>query len=61
MTVQIFLTVWLIIQVMFGVINAIDLARLKGLDENRVIASAIGTIIKFIGIIFCLYIGGFYN
>lgn len=61
MTVQIFLTAWLIVQMVFGTLRAVEFARLKKLDENKVIGNAIGTVFKFVGIFACLYFGGFYN
>jgi hypothetical protein len=60
MSWQIFLTVWIFIQMVFGVARLPNLAVLKGHDINQLSGAIAGTCIKFIGMIFCLYMGGFY-
>lgn len=61
MNVQIFLTVWLLIQLVTGTVRAVRYTRLKGKSENDVIAAAMGHVIKITGMFLCLYIGGFYS
>ena len=61
MTIQIFLTLWLLLQMYVGTKRNVEYMRLKQRSENKVIIMAIGTVLRFVGIFACLYFGGWYN
>lgn len=58
---QLFLSVWLFVQMVVGTVRSVRYARLRNEKENIVIASAVGSVIKIMGMYACLYFGGFYS
>ncbi len=57
---QVFLTVWLIIQMVVGVCSQPKLNKLKNETDMQLKGSIAGVTMKFVGIFICLYMGGFY-
>lgn len=58
---QVFLTVWLLIQMVASTASQPKVSRLKGHNDGQLVSSIAGNIMKFIGIFTCLYFGGFYS
>jgi hypothetical protein len=58
---QIFLTAWLLVQLITSTVRAVRYCRLLGKNENDVIAGAIGNTVRIVGIFLCLWAGGFYT
>ena len=61
MNYQLILTIWLIIQMVFGLSSQPKLNKLKGETLGQLQAAIAGIAIKFTGMFLCLYLGGFYN
>ena len=61
MSWQIFLTVWIIVQLVAEVVSKPSISELRGHSMNHLIGSMLGTFARFIGMLFCLYMGGFYS
>ena len=58
---QIFLTVWLVVQLVVGVCSQPKLNKLKNQTEGLLKGSIGGVALKFVGMFLCLYMGGFYG
>jgi hypothetical protein len=61
MTVQVFLTVWLVLQIICRCCRQPELNRLREQTEKQLVAAIGGNVLWGIGMFACLYYGGFYN
>ncbi len=60
MTWQVFLTGWLVVQLIVGCAAQPKVAKVLGKTDAQLMGAIAGTAIKIIGIFICLWFGGFY-
>lgn len=61
MSYQTFLTVWLIIQMVVSICRQPKVCKLEGKNDYQLIGALAGATMKYLGMFFCLYMGGFYE
>ena len=60
MSWQVFLTLWLCVQMIGNLCSQVSLNKLRKENELHLMASIVGVVMKFLGIFACLYFGEFY-
>ena len=58
---QIFLTCWMLVQLIGSTIKAVSDNERDNKTKHQLMGALAGTIVKFIGMFACLYFGGFYS
>lgn len=61
MTVQAFLTIWIIVQTLIKIGKQPAEAHMREWSEAQLIGAVVGSAVWGVGMLFCLWAGGFYD